>query len=188
MRALNFGTFYGAGTNTASATIPAQSSGLVRVMRIGWDSPGAGTLVIYRARELAKANAAVSADTTLVVKTDASGYVGGAVLTTNDYVLVSNPTTGAYVLSQISAVAAVSSSTVSLTLGTAITCSANQTIWIIRAADILTLTTAAESVRDLYDFVIGYQGYPIHFVLAATGTCRVNGAYSVLEQGGCGCG
>jgi len=184
MRVIKKGTFYGTGSGSAAATIP-QQSGQIVCRRLGYTSAAAGTLDFYLARARSKANAAVSADTTLVVKTDSNGYFPGesTVMTTNDYVLVSNSTAGGtvFTLSAISAVAAVSSSTVSLTLATAVTCLANDPVFLIRAADIISTTTAEETVRDEYDAFAGYRQMPVHILLTATGTDKVSGVYHVED-------
>ena len=168
----------GGGTNSASATIgPFNETPVAR--NLWFTSPGTGTLVIYRAGQKALANAAVVAATTLVIKTDASGYVGGSALTTSDYVLVMNSATGTWYLASISSVAAVSSSTVSLGLGSAISCAADDLIYIVRAADIVTFVTGTETVSNLQYAFNGYRGYPIRVVLTATGTCRFGVAVDV---------
>lgn len=169
------------GSNSATVTIPPQD-GVIVGRKINFTSPAAGTLTIYCAQSTATANAAVAADTTLVIDTDSNGYVDGAVLTTNDYVLVFHPTTGAATLSAISAVGAVSSSTVSLTLGTAITCSADDKIFIVRAAGIATHTTADETQDYEYFYAGIAPKMPVHLVLAATGTCRLSTFVQVKEE------
>lgn len=176
------GMFYNDGTNSASATIPG-GNGQVACLRLGYTSPGAGTLKVYRPNDATYANAAVSNSTALTIRTDANGYVGGRVLTTSDVVLVCNSgsTGNAWYLSTISAVAAVSSSTVALTLGSAIYCAAGDKVCVCRAADIVTMVTAAETVADLYDGFYGFPASPVHLVLAATGTCRINGSYEYQE-------
>jgi hypothetical protein len=92
------------------------------------------------------ANAAVSAATTLVVKTDASGYIGGAVISTSDMILVFNTTTKAWVYSTISSVAAVSSSTVSLGLGKSHWPVRNRRVTSPIAAATVAITTAGHLV------------------------------------------
>jgi len=182
MKVINELSRSNSGTNSATVTIPPQD-GLVVGRQVTFTSPGAGTLTIYCAQSQVIANAAVSAGTTLVIDTDSNGYVDGAVLTTNDYVLVFHPTTGAATLSAISVVGSVSSSTVSLTLGTAITCSEDDKIYVVRAAGIETHTVAAETVRGLDYFYAGMAPkMPVHMVLAATGTCRLSTFVQVKER------
>jgi hypothetical protein len=171
------GQKYGTGSGTAAVLIPP-GNGLI-VGRRGWyTSAAAGTLVVYPARFAMVANAAVSAATTLVVKTDASGYIGGAVISTSDMILVFNTTTKAWVYSTISSVAAVSSSTVSLGLGSAISITAGGTVYLVRAADIVTLTTGTETVKDLDYWFTGVQaGMPVYLLLTATGTDLLSTVY-----------
>ena len=164
------GQVFNSGATSISLTINPRGGNIVG-RRMWYTSPGTGSIIVYRPRTKMLANAAVSADTTLVVKTDASGYVEGAVISTNDKVLVQNPTTGAWVLAAVSSVAAVSSSTVSLGLGTAVTCSAAQVVYLVRAADIVTLVTGTETKTDLDYWFIGMgREMPVHIVMAATGT------------------
>ena len=179
MKLLNKDMFSVTGTNTASVTIPSDHR--IICTRLGWDSPGAGTLVLYRASYRTKANAAVSNSTTLVIDTDASGTCEGYTITTNDYVLVSNDSgTGtAWYLQSVSTVGAVSSSTRSLVLGGAIYCSADAAVYIVPAAQITTWTTAAESVRNIQDAFCSFKAYPVHLLLTATGTCRFNGSIDI---------
>lgn len=177
-------TFFGTGSGTASVTIP-QESGQIVCQRLGWDSAATGTLVIYRGSYRCKANAAVAADTTLVIKTDAAGKVEGYTPTTSDYVLVNNSTSGAtrWYLASISSVAAVSSSTRSLGLGGAVTCAADDAIFIVSNSlgDIISMATAAESVRDIYYAFCSRRGMPVHLLLTATGTDRIFGMYTVQD-------
>jgi hypothetical protein len=177
---------YASGTNSAAVVIPPCNGHIVG-RRSWYTSPGAGTIVLNRARSWLKANAAVSAGTTLVAKTDAAGKIDGAVFTTSDYLLVQNPTTLAWVLSLISSVAAVTvvdatknMGTVSLTIGTAVTCSADQPIYLVRSADIVSLTTGTETIRDLDNwFTSAAPERPIHVILSATGTCKLSVTYDV---------
>jgi hypothetical protein len=171
---------YAEGTNTAGGVI-AQGNGQINARSLWFTSPDVGTLVIYRAKQTCLANAAVSASTTLVVKTDSAGAVGGAVLTTNDFVIVASATSASYQFRTISNVGAVSSGTVSLTLGSAITCSANDTVFVCRAADVVSLTTAAETQKNLLDVFNGFVNMPLYVLLSATGTCKVAVAYDIEE-------
>jgi hypothetical protein len=141
-----------------------------------YTSPAIGTLKVYRASQKTKANAAVAASATLIVKTDAAGKVAGAVITTNDYVLVHDGS-GSYQLRGINTVGTVSSETVELTLASAITCSALERVYIVRAADIATLATAAETQKDLRYVFNTFPGFPASVLLEATGTCRMSVSY-----------
>jgi hypothetical protein len=181
MKVIAKGQVYGTGSGTAAVTVPA-GNGLVVGRRAWYTSPAAGTIGIYRPRTRFAANAAVTATTTLVAKSDANGYVDGAVFTTNDYLLVSNPTTGAWVLSKISAVAAVSSSTVSLTIATAVTCSADQEIYLVRAADIVSVVTGTETNYDMDNWFVGRaRGMPVYILLTASGTCHMATTYQIED-------
>jgi hypothetical protein len=44
------------------------------------------------------------------------------------------------------------------------------------------MVTAAETVKDCYDAFVGFPGFPVHLLLEATGTCRINGSYDVYER------
>lgn len=173
-RIKRWGMDYATGSGTAALTIsPCGPNSQVVARLLSFDSPAAGTLDFYRASMVALANAAVSAGTTLVVKTNASGYVrDGAVLTTNDKVLVQNPTTKAWVLSAISSVASVSSSTVSLGLGTSITCAADGPIYLVRSADIVSTVVGDETTRLDYAFS-SYPNMPVYVLQTATGANKV---------------
>jgi hypothetical protein len=174
------GQKYATGTNTAAVVIPPTNGNIVG-RRSWYTSPDAGTIVLNRARSKMLANAAVSGSTALVIKTDVAGKVDGAVVSTSDYVLVQNPTTGAWVLSTVTNVAAVTvvstpnnTGTVALTLGTAVTCSAEGPVYLVRSADIVSLTTAAETLKDLdFWFASVASERPIHVILSATGTCKL---------------
>lgn len=176
------GMFFASGTDTAAVTIPP-SIGQIVCTRLGWDGPAAGTLGIYRPDVKGRANAAVSAASTLVIKTDAAGYVEGFTPTTDDYVLVQNSTSGgtAWYLQKISSVAAVSSSTRSLGLAGNVTCLADDFVYICRAANIVTMAVASESVRNLYDAFCSFRGHPVHLLQAATGANRVFGSFDVMD-------
>jgi hypothetical protein len=175
MNLKGIGSVAASGSDTATAVIDPKN-GTVKVRTLNYTSPAAGTLKAYRGRFNATANAAVSASATLVIDTDSAGKVGGAVLTTNDYVLVESAANG-WQLRSISNVGAVSSSTVSLTLGSAITCAADDRVWVIRAADIASITTGTETVNGLYDAFVSYSGGPLALQLAATGTCTLTASW-----------
>jgi len=180
MNVIDRGMEYATGTDTCSLTV-AEYLGQIVARQLWYTSPAAGTITVYRPKQKTTANAAVAASTALTIDTTALGYVGGAVLTTNDYVLVfDSGGSGGWQLSAISVVGTVSSSTVALTLGTAITCAASDTIYVVRAADIVTLVTANETTTQEYAFN-SYRKYPVHAVLAATGTCRISVSYDVEQ-------
>jgi len=179
LKVVNRGSFYATGSGSATAIIGA-SGGLIRCTNLSLFSDAVGTLKFYLANERTTANAAVAASATLVIDTDASGYVGGAVLTTNDYVIVADSSGTGYQLRSISAVAAVSSSTVSLTLGATITCAEGDVIYVVRAANIISrATTNDESTTDAKDQFNGFSDYPVAVVVTATGTDTVSGTYDV---------
>jgi hypothetical protein len=164
-------------TGTDSATAFVEPGNGISVARNLWfDSPAAGTLVANRAKQETTANAAVSNSDSLDIDTDSAGKVGGAVLTTNDYVIVQNSsgTGDIWYLQSISNVGAVSGSVVTLTLGGNIYCAASDAVFVVRAADIVTMTTADETVNNLQYAFNGYEGMPIGVVLTATGECRVS--------------
>ena len=168
MKIIKRDMFYATGSGSAAVFLP-QDNGQIVCRSMWYTSAAAGTLKFYRARQSATANAAVSASTTLVVKTTVLGYVGGAVLTTNDFVLVESSANG-WQYRTIATVAGVSSSTVSLILGSAITCAAGETIHIVRAADVVSATTGTETQRDLRYVFNGFLNRPVYVLLTAAGT------------------
>jgi len=182
MQKTKLGMFYGTGSGTAKATIGAEVGQIV-CARMAYTSAAAGTLVIYRPDIAARANAAVSASATLVIKTDATGYVEGYTPTTSDYVLVGNSTTSGttWYLQSISSVAGVSSSTRSLGLGGNIYCAADDFVFICKAANLVSITTGTETVNQIYDAFVGFKNMPVHVLLTATGTDMVSGKYEVWD-------
>jgi len=175
-------TFYAEGTNTAAFFVP-QSNGWSRAESLWYTSPAAGTLEIFRARSKTTAYAAAAASQTLVIDTDASGYVGGAVLTTDDFVLVSDTTgTGFQYSAAITNVAAVSSNTVTLTLTNTVTCAAGDTIFVVRVADVVSLTTANETAQNLAHVFSSYLQMPLYVLLSATGACQISAEMEFMKR------
>jgi hypothetical protein len=163
------------GTNTTTAVIPPYNGQIV-ARNIWYDSPDAGTLTVYPASGKTTANAAVAAATTIVIVTDSAGKVDGAVIAATDWLIVHDSTAGGsgWQLRDVSTVAAVSSSTVSIVVTAALTCAAGDAVYIVRVADIAAHTTAAETIKDLAYLFSGYPDCPVALVLAATGTCRLS--------------
>ena len=183
MRGIRRNMFADSDTNSASATLDC-GNGQVVGRTLSYTSPGAGTLNVYRPKQKTTANAACTNSTALTVKTDAAGKIGGAVITTNDYVLVCNTNASGnlFYLQTISNVASVSSGTVALTLGGNVYAAANDRVYIVRAADIPSFTVGAETKVELHDMFVGYPNMPVHLVLAATGTCLISGVYEIVDD------
>lgn len=170
---------FGTGSGSASLTLPPRN-GISTARHLWYTSAAAGTIKLYRAKQKTTAHAAVSASTALTIHTDEAGKVNGAVLTTSDYVLVCSSNSTVWQLQSISAVAAVSSSTVALTLGGNVTCAALDAIYIVRAADIVTLTTGTETAKAEYVFN-SYRQMPVHVLLTAAGTDYISVSVDVEE-------
>lgn len=182
MRVVKTMSFGVSGTNTATTFLGPENGQLI-CRHLSFTSPGAGTLVVYPASQRTTANAACAASATLVIDTDASGYVGGAVLTTNDLVIIADSSGTGMQLRTISNVAGVSSSTVTLTLGATATCSEDDVIFVVRAANVLTYTVADETVRGLDGAFSGFKnGEPVALLMTATGTCRMCGLVDVYRS------
>ncbi len=164
---------YADGTNSAAGFV-SPGNGVAVVRSMWYTSPGAGTLKFYPANAMTRAAAAVAASATLTIDTDSNGYVGGAVLTTSDWVLVADDSGTGWQARSISAVGTVASEVVSLTLNTTITCADANPVYVVRDADIVTLTTADETVQGVEYVFNGIGTNPFYAVLAATGACRLS--------------
>lgn len=171
-RVIRVKTFQADGENTAPLFVPPEN-GQFRAASMWYTSPGAGTIKAYPARSKIRANADVAASLTLVVDTDSAGKVDGAVLTDSDWVLVNDSSGTGWQARSISAVAAVSSGTVSLTLNASIICAEDDMIHIVRAADIKTVTVAAETEKQVENAFSGIGLGALYIILAATGTCQL---------------
>ena len=179
MRIVKRDSFFASGDATAEMFVP-QHNGQIVCRCMWYTAPDAGTIVIYRASQTVTANAAVAASATLVVDTTALGYVGGAVLTTNDFLLVESSASG-WQYRSIGTVGTVSSSTVSLILGATISCAAKENIHIVRAADVVTLDVAAATVKDLRYVWNGIPNEPVYLLMTATGENRLSCAIDYEE-------
>jgi len=175
------GMFRGSGTTASAKAYVGPEGGQIHCDSLSYTDDDAGLLKFYLAKQKTSANAACSASATLVIDTDSAGKVGGAVLTTNDYVLVADSSGTGWQLRSISNVAAVPSSTVSLTLGTAATCAADDLIYVVRAADIHSITTAAETKTNLLNLFSSYEMMPVAVELTSnsTGSHFFSGTYHV---------
>ena len=168
-------------SNLATVTIAPQD-GLTELTNVNFFSDAVGTYKIYRPRHQTTANAAVAASATLVIDTDTEGKVGGSVIGATDYILVADTSGTGWQLVDVSSVAAVSSSTVSLTLGSSITCSADDGIYIVRVADILSrATTDDERVIDAKDQAVSFDRMPMVLQIAATGTNELTATFEVFR-------
>ena len=182
MKIIDRGMEYDSGSGTAEVMIKSHN-GMVVCRNLWYTSADAGTIGIYRARQKTTANAADSASVTLVINTDVLGYVGGSVLVAGDFVIVADSSGTGWQRREIDSggVAGVSDSTVSLTLTAAATCSADDVIFIVRTADIVSLTTAAETVRNEPYVFNGYRNMPVAVLLTATGADKLSIAYNIED-------
>jgi hypothetical protein len=175
--------FRAAGT-AASGTVAFldKCNGQIVCDSLSYTGDAAGLLKFYRARQKNTANAACAASTTLKINTDAAGKVGGAVLTTSDFILVNDSAGAGWQLRTIGAVGAVSSSVVTLTLGAAATCASGDVLYVVRAADVHSVTIAAESKSNLLNMFNGYIGYPVAVeITGSTGSKFFSGTYCVEQ-------
>lgn len=141
-----------------------------------------GTLKFYLAREATICALALANGTGLKINTDAAGKVGGALITTSDIVLVMHSGASGAQLRTVSSVAAVSSGTVTLTLGANATAALGDKIYIVRAADIHTIVTAAETKTDLGALFCSYPRMPVAVELAgSTGAKHFSALYEVED-------
>jgi len=182
MQKMKMGMFYGTGSGSCSATIGAEVGQIV-CARLGYTSAASGVLEFYRPDIVARANAAVTNSTALVIKTDSVGHVEGYHPTTSDFILVGNSsgTGNAWYLQTIAGYAAVSSSTVAVTAGGNIYCAADDHIFICKAANVVVAVTGTETVNQVYDAFVGFKNMPVHVLLTATGTDRVHGKFEVWD-------
>jgi len=169
MKIKAFRTYAGAvGTDIATAIVRPEE-GVFHCKQLAFFSDAIGTFKVHIGSVSDLVNAAVAASTTCVINTNSAGDVKGYTPTTSDGIIIESDS-GGYLFRQISAVASVSSATVSLTLDAAVTCSANDTFWIVKAADILSRTTTAdERVTELRDSFSSNHRAPVAVEVSATG-------------------
>jgi len=179
LKTVNRGSFYATGSGSAEAIIGA-AGGLIHCTNLSLFSDAVGTLKFYLASQRTTANAAVAASATLTIDTNPLGYVGGAVLTASDYVIVADSSGTGYQLRSVSVVGAVSGSVVELTLGAVMTCAAGDVVFVVRAANIISrATTADEATTDAKDQFNGFSDMPCAVLVTATGTDEVSGTFDV---------
>jgi hypothetical protein len=167
---------------TGTVAVLDMFNGQIVCDSLSYTGDAAGLLKFYRARNKGTANAACSANTTLKINTDAAGKVGGAVLTTSDYILVRDSASAGWQLRSISNVGAVSSSVVTLTLGAAATCASGDVLFVVRAADIHSVTIGAETKLNLLNMFNGFPNYPVAVeITGSTGSKFFSGTYTVQQ-------
>ena len=186
MRIVSLRSFQGVITSNLALAILSGQRGVIDILNLNFFSDAVGTLKFYLASLKESANAAVAADTALTIDTDTDGFVGdNAVVTTNDKVIVLDstaPSGQGLQLRGISAVAAVSSSTVLLTLDANITCKVDDVVYIVRSADIVSrATTDDERTTDAKDQASSKDGFPIAIEVSATGTNELSGKVRVVD-------
>lgn len=175
------GMFRASGTAATGVLTVVKENGQVVCKSLSYTDDAAGLLKFYRASQKTTANAACSSSTTLKINTDASGYVNGAVLTTSDYVIVDNGS-GSWQVRSIGTVGAVASSVVTLTLGSAATVASGATVYVVRAAEIHSVTTANETRVNLLDMFNSFRDYPVAIELTgSTGSKFFSGVYEVWD-------
>lgn len=182
IRTIKVGSFAGViSTDRALAVIPPQN-GVVQLSNVNFFADAVGTYKILRPRHRTTANAAVTADTALPIVTDSNGYVGGKVISTSDFVLVADTSGTGWQLIAISAVGAVASSVVELTLASNVEVASGDYIYIVRAEDILSRATTADENRvDAKDQGTSFDNMPIAVEIAATGSNTLSGTYDVVR-------
>jgi len=179
LKVVHRGSFHATGSGSATAIIGA-AAGLIRCTNLSLFSDAVGTLKFYLANAVTTSGAALAAGTGLSINTDSEGKVAGAVLTTNDYVIIADSSGTGYQLRSISNVADVSDDKVTLTLGASATCASGDEVFVVRAADIISrATTDDEATTDAKDQFNGYFKMPVAVVVTATGTDEVSGTYDV---------
>ena len=179
LQVIDEGQVFATGEDTCTAYI-APKAGMISNKMIWFDSIAAGTITIDRATQVTTANVAEVAGTALTIDTPSGdGTVGGAVLTTSDFVLVHDSAAAGsgWQRSAITTVPA-GTTTVALTTTSNVTLSAGDPVYIVRAANIVSVVTADETIREENAFV-GYRQMPVALTLAATGTCKISCVYEV---------
>lgn len=184
MKVIESFTAFKEGTDSATIVLPPKN-GISVVKRLWYKSPAGGTITVARYKLKTDAVAAVAAASSLVVNTDALGYINGSQILSSDILLICGSNGSGWQIATMSSVGIPSDSTVELTLNETITCAAGDAVYIARnhsttQLDVHTLVTGTETVHD--DFAInGYRDMPTTIVLAATGLCRIGVDVDVEE-------
>ena len=175
--------FRAAGTAaTGTVAVLDQINGQILCDSLSYTGDASGLLKFYRARNKGTANAACAGSATLKINTDAAGKVGGAVLTTSDFILVNDTAGAGWQLRSISVVGAVSSSVVTLTLGAVATCASGDMLYVVRAADVHSVTIGAETKLNLMNMFNGIPRYPVAVeITGSTGSKFFSGTYTVEQ-------
>ena len=163
-------------------TVLDKCNGQIVCESLSYTGDAAGLLKFYRARNKGTANAACAGSATLKINTDAAGKVGGAVLTTSDFILVNDSAGAGWQLRTIGAVGAVSSGVVTLTLGAVATCASGDMLYVVRAADVHSVTIGAETKNNLLNMFNGYLNYPVAVeITGSTGSKFCSGTYQIEQ-------
>jgi len=179
---LSRGSFSATGTGSAatSLTIPAQKGKIIRNTTLSMSQATNANLSVYRPQRKTTASAASAASTTLKVYTGSvSNKVEGFTPTTSDYMLVNSPTSG-YQLEKISAIASFDGTNVTTyTLANAVTCAANDVVYVCDADDIVTIAgLAASDQTEMHYMFVGYISNPVYLTIPATaGTTVLSGTF-----------
>ena len=169
-------------TATGVITVLDKCNGQIVCESLSYTGDAAGLLKFYRARNKSTANAACAASTTLKINTDAAGKVGGAVLTTSDFILVNDSAGAGWQLRTIGAVGVVSSRVVTLTLGATATCASGDVLYVVRAADVHSVTIGNETKNNLLNMFNGYLNYPVAVeITGSTGSKFCSGTYTIEQ-------
>jgi len=170
-------------TATGVVAFAGPEAGQIVCDSLSYTGDAAGVLKFYRAKQRITAAAACTGSATLSINTDAAGKVGGAVVTTSDYVIIESSTSAGTQLRSVGTVGAVSSGKVALTLGAVATCASGDVVYLVRAADIHSITVAAESKTNLLHLFNSYKRFPVAIeITGSTGAKLVSGTYTVENE------
>lgn len=185
-KVIEMASFNGTGTSGAAVTvtIPADN-GYVLVDSMYVTCETNASMTVRRPQRKTKAYAAVSATTNIVFYTKGSNTVDGFSPTAGtDAIIVLNSTSG-YQYSVLAQCTDYDSTTniTTYTLGTAITCAANDPVYIVDISDNITwpclASTAQVDVR--YPFT-GFDSMPVQATIPVTaGAVVLGGVYSVVR-------
>lgn len=177
------GMFRASGTTaTGVVAFVGPENGQIVCDSLSYTGDAAGLLKFYRAKQRTTMNAACATSTALKINTDAAGKVGGAVLTSSDVVVIADSSGTGLQIRTISSVAAVSSSTVTLTLGATAVAAAGDRVYVVRLADIHSITIGAETKVNLLNLFNSYLNMPVVVeITGSTGSKFFSGTYQVEQ-------
>lgn len=177
------GMFRASGTTaTGVMAFVGPENGQIVCDSLSYTGDAAGLLKFYRAKQKTTANAACATSTALKLNTDVAGKLAGAVLTTSDVLIIADSSGTGLQLRTISAVAAVSSGTVTVTLSATAVAAAGDRVYVVRLADIHSITIAAETKVNLLNLFNSFSGMPVVVeITGSTGSKFFSGTYNVEQ-------